>query len=55
MFVRSEKNFLSVYVDDIKMLGKKQHVSFIHESLSSIDLVHLTCIQRECNSNEDHY
>ena len=63
MFVhRKQGLFLSVYVDDIKMAGKKQNVApmwkklmknvDIDEPTSFLDHVYLGCTQRECKPNE---
>ena len=63
MFVhRKQGLFLSVYVDDIKMAGKKQHMApmrkkwmknvDIDELTSFLDHVYLGCTQREGKPNE---
>ena len=63
MFVhRKRRIFLSVYVDDIKMCGKKQNMApmwkklmknvDIDEPTSLLDHVYLGCTQRECKPNE---
>ena len=54
--------FLSVYVDDIKMAGKKQNVApmwkrvmkhvDLDEPTSFLDHVYLGCTRRECKPNE---
>ena len=54
--------FLSVYVDDIKLAGKKQNVDpmwkeliklvDLEEPTSFLDHVYLGCTQRVCNANE---
>ena len=54
--------FLSVYVDDIKMAGRKQNTSLMLKKLmklvdqgeptSFLDHVYLGCTQRECKPNE---
>ena len=58
---RKQKLFLSVYVHDIKMAGKKQNVApmwkmmkdvDIEEPTSFLDHVYLGCTQRECKPNE---
>ena len=59
---RRQKLFLSVYVDDIKMAGKKQNLApmwkklvkdvDIEEPTSFLDHVYLGCTQRECKPNE---
>ena len=61
-FVTWEKLFLSVYVDDIKLAGKKQKVSptwkirmkdvDLGEPTSFLDHVYLGCIQRECETSQ---
>ena len=63
-FVNREKGlFLSVYVDDIKMAGKKQHINPMWKILmKDVDLgeptsflahVYLGCTQRECQISKD--
>ena len=63
MFVhRKQGLFLSVYVDDIKMAGKKKIMAPIwkklmesvdlYEPASFLDHVNLGCTQRECKPNE---
>ena len=63
MFVhRKQGRFLSVYVDDIEMAGKKQNMFSmwkklmknvdIDEFTSFLDHVHWGCIQWECKPNE---
>ena len=57
-----QKLFLSVYVDDIKMAGKKQNSApmwkklmkdvDIEEPTSFLDHVYEGCTQRECKTNE---
>ena len=57
---RKQGLFLSVYVDDIKMAGRKQNVSRMWKKLMYLvdldivffDHVYLGCTQRECKSNE---
>ena len=59
---RKQKLFFSVYVDDIKMAGKKQNLSpmwkklmkdlDIEEPTSPLDRAYLGCTQRECKPNE---
>ena len=59
---RKQGLFLSVYVDDIKMVGKKQNMApmwkklmknvDIDEPTSFLDHVYLGCTQRECKPNE---
>ena len=54
--------FFSVYVDDIKMAGKKQNMAHLWKKLmknvdldeptSFLDDVYLGCTQRECKPNE---
>ena len=59
LFVHREKgSFLSVYVDDIKLAGKKQHLDpmwkllnkevDLGEPTSFLDHVYLGCTQRQC-------
>ena len=55
--------FISVYVDDIKLAGKKQHIDPIWKVLNKeVDLgeptsflehVYLRCTQRQCEINND--
>ena len=64
MYVRSRKQglFLSVYVDDIIMAGRKQNMAPMWKKLmKNVDLDELTsfleheylgCTQRECKPNE---
>ena len=62
---RRQKLFLSVYVDDIKMAGKKQNLApmwkklvkdvDIEEPTSFLDHVYLGCTQRECKPNEKNF
>ena len=63
MFVhRKQGLFLSVYVDDINMAGKKQNMApmwaklmknvDINEPTSFLDHENLGCTQRECKPNE---
>ena len=59
---RKHKLFLSVYVDDIEMAGKKQKLAPMWKKLmkdvdteeptSFLDHVYLGCTQRECKPNE---
>ena len=59
---RKQKLFLSVYVDDIKMAGKKHNLApvwkklmkdvDIEEPISFLGHVYLGCTQRECKPNE---
>ena len=59
---RKLKLFLSVYVDDINMAGKKQNLALmwkklmknidIEEPTTFLDHVYLGCTQRECKPNE---
>ena len=59
---RKQQLFLSVYVDDIKMGGKKQNLAPMWKKLmkdvdneeptSFLDHVYLGCTQRECKPNE---
>ena len=56
-------SFLSVYVDDIKLAGKKQNLDPMWKSLnkevdlgeptSFLDHVYLGCTQRECQISKD--
>ena len=59
LFVHREKGlFLSVYVDDIKLAGKKQNINptwkilmkdvDLGEPTSFLDRVYLGCTEREC-------
>ena len=63
-FVNREKGlFLSVYVDDVKLAGKKQNLDpmwkVLHkevdlgEPTSFLDYVYLGCAQRECKISKD--
>ena len=55
--------FLSVYVDDIKLAGKKQNIDPMWKVLnkevdlggptSFVDHVYLGCTQRQCERNKD--
>ena len=59
---RKQGLFLSVYVDDVKMAGKKQNLApmwkklmknvDLDEPTSFLDHVYLGCTQRECKVNE---
>ena len=64
LFVHSEKGlFLSVYVDDIKLAGKKQNIYpmwkvlnkevDLGEPTSFFDHVYLGCTQRQCETSKD--
>ena len=64
LFVSREKGlFLSVFVDDIKLAGKKQNMSptwkiltkdvGLGEPTSFLDHVYLGCTQRECQISKD--
>ena len=64
LFVHREKGlFLSVYVDDIKLDGKKQNIYSmwkvqnkevdLGEPTSFLDHVHLGCTQRQCEISKD--
>ena len=64
LFVHREKGlFLSVYVDDIKLAGKKQHIDPMWKVLnkdvdsgeptSFLDHVYLGCTQRECTISSE--
>ena len=64
LFVHHEKGlFLSVYVDDIKLAGKKQNIDpmwkvlnkgvDLGEPTSFLDHVYLRCTQRQCEISKD--
>ena len=64
LFVHREKGlFLSVYVDDIKLAGKKQNIDpmwkllnkevDLGEPTSFLDHVYLGCTQRPCETSKD--
>ena len=64
LFVHREKGlFLSVYVDDIKLAGKKQNLDpmwkvlnkevDLGEPTSFLDHVYLGCTQRQCEISKD--
>ena len=64
LFVHREKGvFLSVYVDDIKLAGKKQNLDpmwkllnkevDLGEPTSFLDHVYLRCTQRQCEISKD--
>ena len=64
LFVHREKGlFLSVYVDDIKLAGKKQNLDpmwkfpnkefDLGEPTSFLGHVYLECIQRQCQTSKD--
>ena len=64
LFVHREKGlFLSVYVDDIKLAGKKQYIDpmwkllnkevDLGEPTSFLDHVYLGCTQRQCQTSKD--
>ena len=64
LFVHLEKGLsLSVYVDDIKLAGKKQNINpmwkvlnkevDLGEPTSFLDHVYLGCTQRQCEKNKD--
>ena len=64
LFVHCEKGlFLSVYVDDIKLAGKKQHIGpkwkvlnkevELGEPTSFLDHENLGCTQRQCEKSKD--
>ena len=64
LFVQSDKGvFLSVYVDDIKLAGKKQNSApmwkvlnkevDLGEPTSFLDHVYLSCTQRQCEISKD--
>ena len=51
LFVHCEEGlFLSVYVDDIEMAGKKQNIQPMWKVL---DHVYLGCTQRQCETSKD--
>ena len=60
---REKRQFLSVYVDDIKLTGKKQNIDpmwkvpnkevDLGEPTSFLDHVYLGCTQRQCEINKD--
>ena len=51
LFVHCEEGlFLSVYVDDIEMAGKKQNIKPMWKVL---DHVYLGCTQRQCETSKD--
>ena len=65
LFVHREKGlFLSVYVDDIKLAGKKQNLdpmwkllnkeSDLGDPTSFLDHVYLVCTQRRCQISKDN-
>ena len=64
LFVHRDKGlFLSVYVDDIKLAGKKQNLDpmwkvlnkevDLGEPTSFLDHVYLGCTQRQCETSKD--
>ena len=64
LFVHRQKVlFLSVYVDDLKLAGKKQNINpmwkllnkevYLGEPTSFIDHVYLRCTQRQCEISKD--
>ena len=64
LFVHREEGlFLSVYVDDIRLAGKKQNINpmwkvlnkevDLGEPTSFLDHVHLGCTQRQCEISKD--
>ena len=66
LFVHREKGlFLSVYVDDIKLTGKKQNIDpmwkvfnkevDMGEPTSFFDHVHLGCTQRQCDRSKESW
>ena len=60
---REDGHFFSVYVDDVKLAGKKENISptwkilmkgvDLEEPTSFFDHVYLCCTQRECQTSED--
>ena len=66
LFVHREKGlFLSVYVDDIKLVGKKQNINLMWKMLnkevdlgeptSFLDHVYLWCTQKQCEISKDMF
>ena len=58
LFVHREKGlFLSVYVDDIKLAGKKHNIDPMWKALNKevffLNHVYLGCTQRQCQINKD--
>ena len=63
LFVHRKGLFLSVYVDDIKLAGKKRNIDpmwkvlnkevDLGEPTSFLDHVYLGCTQRQCEISED--
>ena len=64
LFINREKGlFLSVYVDEVKLAGKKQNIDPMWKVLmkavdlgdptSFLDHVYLGCTQRECQTSND--
>ena len=63
LFVHRQKGlFLSVYVDDIKLAGKKQNIDPMWKVLNNVDLgeptsfldhANLGCTQRQCEISKD--
>ena len=64
LFVHREKGlFLSLYVDDMKLAGKKQNIDpmwkllnkevDLEEPTSFLDHVYLGCTQRQCQISKD--
>ena len=63
LFVNREKDFFSVYADDIKLAGKKQNINptwkilmkdvDLGEPTSFLDHVYLGCTQRQCQISKD--
>ena len=62
LFVHRKRGFLSVYVDDIKMAGRRQNLSPMSKKLLKLvdfgeptpflDHIYLGSTQRECTLNE---
>ena len=63
LFVHRQKGFLSVYVDDMKLAGKKQNIDpmwkvlnkevDLGEPTSFLDHFYLACTQRQCEISKD--
>ena len=63
LYNREEGLFLSVYVDDIKLAGRKQNIDpmwkvltkeiDLGEPTSFLDHVYLACTQRQCEVSKD--
>ena len=62
LYIIKEEFFLSVYVDDIKLAGKKQNLDPMWKLLKEVDLgeptsfldhVYLGCTQRQCEISKN--